>query len=331
MVAKHGVHQPGFRATASGSRVRVTRYSAACGLRTPRRIWSSSIELEQGAEVALAEAVVALALDELEEDRADHGLGEHLQQDLGLAAVHHAFAVDQDAVALHARDGLGVAGHAGEALLVVGVGRARHEGDAVGGERVGGIVELLAGDRDVLDALALVALEVLLDLAVGVGGLVDGNADAAAGRGERARMQARVLALDVEEADLAEVEQVGIEVEPLVHVAAIDVVGEVVEVIEADAFRPRIGRAEPVELAVVGRAHGAVLVDEIDERAADALDGGNIQRLVVAGVGLGAKLHGVIERVPGVHDAPGHRRRARPVLGDEARRRTSRARHSGCS
>ena len=49
-------------------------------------------------------------------------------------------------------------------------------------------------------------------------------------------MQAGVLALDVEEADLAEVEQAGIEVEPLVHVAAIDVVGEVVEVIEADAF-----------------------------------------------------------------------------------------------
>ena len=62
-----------------------------------------------------------------------------------------------------------------------------------------------------------------------------------------------------------------------------------------------------------------VLVDEIDERAADALDGGNIQRLVVAGVGLGAELYGVIEGVAGMHDAPGHRRRARPVLGDEAR------------
>ena len=102
-------------------------------------------------------------------------------------------------------------------------------------------------------------------------------------------MQARVLALDVEETDLAEVEQPGIEAEPLVHVAAIDVVGEVVEVIEADAFRLGIGRAEPVEFAVVGRAHGAVLVDEIDERAADALDGGNLERLVGAGVGLGTK------------------------------------------
>ena len=36
--------------------------------------------LEQGLEVALAEALVALALDQLEEDRADLVLGEDLQQ-----------------------------------------------------------------------------------------------------------------------------------------------------------------------------------------------------------------------------------------------------------
>src|SRR5690606_2154280 len=36
--------------------------------------------LEQGLEVALAEALVALALDELEEDRPDRVLAEDLQQ-----------------------------------------------------------------------------------------------------------------------------------------------------------------------------------------------------------------------------------------------------------
>src|SRR5947208_17184217 len=36
--------------------------------------------LEQRLEVALAEALVALPLDDLEEDRADGGLGEDLQQ-----------------------------------------------------------------------------------------------------------------------------------------------------------------------------------------------------------------------------------------------------------
>lgn len=47
--------------------------------------------LEQGLEIALAEALVALALDDLEEDRADHRVGEDLQQD----AVVARGAVDQ--------------------------------------------------------------------------------------------------------------------------------------------------------------------------------------------------------------------------------------------
>src|SRR5271154_225574 len=62
--------------------------------------------LEQRLEVPFAEAVVALALDELEEDRPDHGLGENLQQDFGSAAFDDALAVDQDAVLLHALDRL---------------------------------------------------------------------------------------------------------------------------------------------------------------------------------------------------------------------------------
>src|SRR5882757_4737598 len=63
---------------------------------------------EQRLEIALAETVVALALDELEEDRPD-GVGrKDLQQHLGLAAFDHAFAVDQDAVAPQARNVLAV-------------------------------------------------------------------------------------------------------------------------------------------------------------------------------------------------------------------------------
>ena len=59
-------------------------------------------------------------------------------------------------------------------------------------------------------------------------------------------VQARQLALDVEEADLAEVEQLGVEAEPLVHVAAVDVVGQVVEVVEADALRAS-DRRSPIQ------------------------------------------------------------------------------------
>src|SRR6202521_504054 len=45
---------------------------------------------EQRLEIAFAETVVALALDELEEDRPDGVGGENLQQHLGMAAIDHA-------------------------------------------------------------------------------------------------------------------------------------------------------------------------------------------------------------------------------------------------
>src|SRR5258708_24000279 len=83
--------------------------------------------LEQRLEIALAEAVVALPLDELEEDRADHGLGENLQQDFSLTPVGHAFAVNEDPMLLHALDRLGMTAHPLEAFLVVGVRRSGHE------------------------------------------------------------------------------------------------------------------------------------------------------------------------------------------------------------
>ena len=41
--------------------------------------------LEESLEVAFAEALVALALDDLEEERFDHGLGEDLEQQLRLS------------------------------------------------------------------------------------------------------------------------------------------------------------------------------------------------------------------------------------------------------
>src|SRR5262245_23370596 len=50
--------------------------------------------LKQGFEIALAEALVALALDDLEEDRPDHILGEDLKQQ---ALAFGRCAIDQDA------------------------------------------------------------------------------------------------------------------------------------------------------------------------------------------------------------------------------------------
>src|SRR6516162_1285901 len=83
--------------------------------------------LEQSLEVAFAEAVIALSLNELEEDRSDDCLGEDLQQNARRAAVHDALAIDEDAMLLHPLERLSVAFHAIIRLVVVDRGRPRHE------------------------------------------------------------------------------------------------------------------------------------------------------------------------------------------------------------
>ena len=124
------------------------------------------------------------------------------------------------------------------------------------------------------------------------------------------------LALDVEEADFLEVEQLAIEFEPLVHVALENVVGQVVEVPEADALGLAVG--QPVELGVIGRGF-KVLVDEVDQAAANADDGGHIHSLARAGVFLGTLCERMGQRLFGIDHAPGHGRGARPMFLDEPR------------
>ena len=53
--------------------------------------------LKQGAEITLAKAIVAFALDEFEEHRPDHVGREDLQQRTDMRAAGNDFAVDQDA------------------------------------------------------------------------------------------------------------------------------------------------------------------------------------------------------------------------------------------
>src|SRR6478672_12821436 len=60
--------------------------------------------LEERLEIAFAEALVALALDDLEEDRPDHVLGEDLQQQ-ALSGLRRA--VDQDTALAHRLDVMG--------------------------------------------------------------------------------------------------------------------------------------------------------------------------------------------------------------------------------
>src|SRR5262249_17510705 len=76
--------------------------------------------LEQRPEVALAEALVALALDDLEEDGTDDVASEDLQQH---ALAFARIAIDQDRAALEGLERFAVAVHPGLDTLVVAVGR----------------------------------------------------------------------------------------------------------------------------------------------------------------------------------------------------------------
>src|SRR5215204_837964 len=196
--------------------------------------------LEQGLEVALPEAVVAFSLDEFEKDRADDRFRKTLQQHLGIAALHHALAVDENAVPLEAIDGLAVLREALVDPLVVEPVGGRHEPEPVRLQRLDGLVEVARAHRDVLDALSLVLLQVLLDLARLPRVLVDGDADLAIRARHGARVQARELAGNVEVADLAEVEDAGVEVGPLVHAPTVHVVGQVVDVVQPRPVRMRV-------------------------------------------------------------------------------------------
>src|SRR6202022_1298406 len=89
---------------------------------------------EQRLEVAFAEAVVALALDELEEDRPEGVGGKDLPQHLGVAAFDPPFAVDQDAIALQPCDVLTMIRQPRIYLLEIGLGRRRHDRRAGGAE-----------------------------------------------------------------------------------------------------------------------------------------------------------------------------------------------------
>ena len=114
--------------------------------------------------------------------------------------------------------------------------------------------------------------------------------------------------------NLLEAEQFAIERPPLVHAAAIDVVSEVVEIIEADALWFWVMLAQPLELVVIGGAFRTVFVDEVQQRSANSDYGRYVERLVRTSIWRGPLGDGVVKRVLGIHHPPRHRRRARAVL-----------------
>src|SRR6266436_5360380 len=165
------LHLHGSRLCGAPSKRRCTASGTRWTLRRVVHLQHAAADLvfldrfEQRLEVAFAKTIVALALDELEEDRPDRVGGENLQEHLGVAAVDHAFAVDQNAVALQARDVLAMLRQPRIDLLEIGGGRRRHERQAGGAQGFDGLVDVLGAAGDVLDALAAIYVEIFLDLA----------------------------------------------------------------------------------------------------------------------------------------------------------------------
>src|SRR3954469_9880035 len=113
--------------------------SGGSGMLFGRRKYAAAdlVELdrfEQGFEIALAEAFIALALDDLEEDQADHVLGEDLEEQ-AFAGLRRP--VDQDSALPHLLDRVVMPGQALVDHVEIGVG-AVLEADAVGAKRVDG-------------------------------------------------------------------------------------------------------------------------------------------------------------------------------------------------
>ena len=210
-----------------------------------------------------------------------------------------------------------MAGQARIQRLVIGVGHV-HERNAVSRKSLEAGEKVVAAERDVLDALALVGREVLLDLRFVVQGFVDRDADLAAGADHGPALEPGDLALDVEIALFAEVEQPLVELRPFVHAPAMHVVGQMVDVGQTDAgtaiARTGAGVLDGDEVDIVDGAL-AIAVDEIDQAAADAPDRRDIQlhRPDMAVERLGAELEraGVC---PGtVRDPERYGRDRRPV------------------
>ncbi len=218
-------------------------------------------------EIAFAEAFVALALDDLEEDRPDRVLGEDLQQ---LALLGFEIGIDEDLVLRQTRHVLAVVRHARVDHLEIRVGRVE-ERDAGRTHGLDGVVDIVGEAGDVLDALAVVLVEVFVDLALRIGGFVERNAHDAVRRGHGLGHEARLGALDVEVADLAEIEQALVVVRPLLHVAEVQIVGQVVDEGQAEAGGVLLGAGDRFEFAI-DIALVAVAVDQIQHAVADALD-----------------------------------------------------------
>src|SRR5579862_611172 len=273
---------------------------------------------EQRLEITLTETLVIATLDELEEHRPKERLREDLQQQPRWLAVR-GLAIEQDAPRLESGDVLAVTRQALLQHLVIDIIRCLHQRHPGAAQPIDTREQIVAAQCDVLDALAVELHEELLDLTrAALGGLfIEWNADQAVWSAHCARGESRVLPLDVEVADLAEVEDLLVEGGPETHPAPVDVVGQVIDHLQTVAIGSALDAGQELEVDVVDRFAVLAAIDQVKRCAADALDGRESQ---LHGAGrqidrLGTELERARVRLVRVCDAEGETAGARTVLG----------------
>src|SRR5260221_4750500 len=203
-----------------------------CSEIAPQRLLALD-RLEEGLEVALAEAARALALDHLEEDGRPvlRVAGEDLQQ------VAVFVTIDQDAQPRQRGDRLIDLAHAPFQVSIV----ARDAGDdlhALAAHALDGRDDVLRDHGDMLHAWAAIVVQILFDLrlALAMRRLVDRDLDLARATFHHLGHQRGVLGADSlvgEVDDLREAQDALVEADPLVHRAQLYISADVVDGLDA--------------------------------------------------------------------------------------------------
>ncbi len=150
-----------------------------------------------------------------------------------------------------------------------------------------------------LDTLAMIIADELLDLALVVLAFIERDADRLVRRNHRLAGKAGGLALDIEEFLFLEPEEGAVKFAPYPHLSAPDIMREMIEQVEADAVFRRLllpaGKLGPVGIGI------AVCRHEIEIGAADPFDDRVVLRRRLAAIGQRP-----FERGCGIGDAEGH-------------------------
>src|SRR5579883_2293814 len=186
---------------------------------------------EQRLEVALAEALVALALNDFKKTRAYQIFGKDLQQQtLSLRRR----TIYENALLSQPIETLPVTRHPSLHCVVIRFWRVLKL-HAPSAHAVHGRVDIIRAQRNMLDALSVVVSQKLLDLRFVILTLVERNANLPVGTRHCLREQTGQPPLDVEVSDLTKIEHVFVKPRPRSHVSAPHVVRKMIDVRQAYA------------------------------------------------------------------------------------------------